>query len=1160
MAQDELGAEKVHSHIGREPSGGLFNMLSLASKNDDGKCLPHNPMINAGAIMACSLVKGTLPQSDRFDHVMEVWQALCGNKRPGFANSTYISERGTADRNFCLGYLMKEAGAFPEYVKTGHDLRQQLEFYFMNCSIEVSCEMMSVVAGTLANGGVCPITSVRVFSAETVRNCLCLTYSCGMYDFSGEFAFQMGFVSKSGVGGSLMVVVPNVMGICTWCPRLDMHGNSVFGVGFCLGLSHVYKFHLFDHLLTAECGDESRKPKGPETVSPECTLEGEDKLDPRMKHNDHTNDENLTHLMYAAGSNRSIDVKRMLARGVNLNAPDYDMRTALHLAASEGHYSVAVLLISHGADTKAKDRFGNTPLDDAIRNEHTQIVKLIEASMKPRNAFIPAEIMRGSSSPGKGFKSDDHFSADLGGAKYDAHDLLLSISRDGRPFCTKAELAMSMYENGLLHSKKMTDNIGKVHRVVSELPKEIDASVLAVAVEKDPTIAEALRGELAIPDWGKFKEELGEIYNDVKSVETGRVASYIPQLAKVNPSYWGVAACSVSGQTCSFGDDTVPFCVQSCVKPLIYCMAVDRHGEETVHKHVGREPSGQNFNEIALQHSTNLPHNPLINSGAIMTCSLINHGEDQSERFDHVMATWEALCGGRRPGFQNSTFLSELATADRNQCLAFLMKEKGVFPEDIKNGEDLQKTLEFYFQCCSIEVDCRAMACIAGTLASGGICPVTGERVFAADTVKSCLSLMFSCGMYDFSGEFAFTCGFPSKSGVAGALLIVIPNVVGLCTYSPRLDELGNSARGIQFCKEFSQKYFVHSFDSTEKSVARKKDLRVISGSDVEHDTALLAVAAGHGDLRTISELFVRGVDLNGADYDFRTAMHIAAAEGKSKVIKWLLQHGAEPSPKDRWDGTPLDDAKQFDRTHCASILVKHGATRSSKEEKKKSPLEVEKIEKAVAKNFLFVRLNKNQRDQVYNSMYTMDIKKGEVVIQQGDKGDCFYIVEQGELEVLVTPIGGGNPKLVHTYRCDSQTCPSFGELALLYNKPRAATIRASTAGRLWVLDRRIFRKILVKTTQYKEVMATLKRVGVLQALSKTDLQRAADLLKEVVYEDGETIARQGGRSRFISNVCLHISMGCVVYVLFFCVAFFFFRSRHNLSHNKRGLRSAHRI
>src|SRR5262249_19518624 len=160
-----------------------FNELTL---NKDHK--PHNQMINAGAIATCSLIRRGVPIADRFDHVMEQWARLAGNQKPGFNNSVYLSERQTADRNFALGYFMKEKAVFPE----GTDLVETLEFYFQCCSIESNCERMAVVAATLANGGMCPITGQRVLSPSTVRSCLSLMYSCGMYDFSGEFAFTIG--------------------------------------------------------------------------------------------------------------------------------------------------------------------------------------------------------------------------------------------------------------------------------------------------------------------------------------------------------------------------------------------------------------------------------------------------------------------------------------------------------------------------------------------------------------------------------------------------------------------------------------------------------------------------------------------------------------------------------------------------------------------------------------------------------------------------------------------------------------------------------------------------------------------------------------------------------------------------------------------------------
>ena len=241
-----------------------------------------------------------------------------------------------------------------------------------------------------------------------------------------------------------------------------------------------------------------------------------------------------------------------------------------------------------------------------------------------------------------------------------------------------------------------------------------------------------------------------------------------------------------------------------------------------MHEYIGREPSGHGFNEITLN-SENKPHNPMINAGAIMACSLIKPDLSSASRFYYVLDGWQRLAGGKSLSFSNSVFLSERDTSNRNFALGYFMKDQGGFPE----GVNLEKILNFYFQCCSIEVDSRAQASVAATLANSGICPLTEDKVFSADVVKNCLSLMFSCGMYDYSGEFAFKVGLPAKSGVSGSLMLVIPNVMGICIYSPRLDKLGNSVRGIEFCKRLIKNYNFHNFDDLLNS-SQKKDPRKI--------------------------------------------------------------------------------------------------------------------------------------------------------------------------------------------------------------------------------------------------------------------------------------------------------------------------------------------
>ena len=327
--------------------------------------------------------------------------------------------------------------------------------------------------------------------------------------------------------------------------------------------------------------------------------------------------------------------------------------------------------------------------------------------------------------------------------------------------------------------------------------------------------------ERVIPDFDGFSAEIRDIYESTRAQEEGAVATYIPQLARVPAHHYGVALCAVDGQRFAIGDTDVDFTAQSCSKPINYCIALEEHGEDAVHEIVGREPSGRGFNELTLN-KENRPHNPMINAGAIATCSLIRRETTVADRFDFVMDTWRRLAGGAKAGFSNAVYLSEKEKGDRNYALGYFMKEKRVFPE----GTDLLQTLEFYFQCCSIETTCEKLAVIAATLANGGVCPLTGERVLRFGTVRDCLSLMYSCGMYDFSGEFAFTVGLPAKSGVSGALMVVVPNVLGFCTWSPRLDELGNSVRGLAFCKELVRRFNFHTYDDLVNSLDTKRDPR----------------------------------------------------------------------------------------------------------------------------------------------------------------------------------------------------------------------------------------------------------------------------------------------------------------------------------------------
>lgn len=462
-------------------------------------------------------------------------------------------------------------------------------------------------------------------------------------------------------------------------------------------------------------------------------------------------------------------------------------------------------------------------------------------------------------------------------------------------------------------------------------------------------IERALQGRMVIPDFQGFGREIEAIYREVRGNRDGAPADYIPQLnlQGAEADRFGVALCTVEGQRMALGDSEQFFSVQSTSKAISYCLALEEHGADFVHRYVGHEPSGASFNELTLNKQSQ-PHNPMINAGGIMSSALVKLKEKQrllargdpqgmdlrgwsGRRFEYVMDRWRALCGGEPPRFCASVFLSERETADRNFALAYFMREKGAFPD----GVDLHDVLEFYMQCCSIELNAEMMSVIAATLANGGICPVTGERVLEKETVRRCLSLMSSCGMYDFSGEFAFTIGLPAKSGVSGAIMVVVPNVMGFCVWSPRLDELGNSVRGIEFCRRLVETFNFHNFDGLTGNSA-KKDPRLDPIQVKARQVNEMIWAASKGDLGAIQDQLRHGSNIGCRDYDLRTPLHLAAAENQPQVVRFFVaQAGREEAPfdldpQDRWAGTPLDDAYLQGHREIIDLLEGAGARRGA--------------------------------------------------------------------------------------------------------------------------------------------------------------------------------------------------------------------------------------
>lgn len=385
-------------------------------------------------------------------------------------------------------------------------------------------------------------------------------------------------------------------------------------------------------------------------------------------------------------------------------------------------------------------------------------------------------------------------------------------------------------------------------------------------------MSRAVRGGLVIPDFHLFGREIQQLFESCAEDAGGANADYIPELRDAPSERFCLSIVTADHQQLHIGDCDQTFSAQSTTKTISYCLAVEQNGLAGVHRHVGREASGRVFNELTLNQK-GLPHNPMINAGAMMTFSLIHRGLSTEECFEKIRQTWVDLAAGTTVGFDESVCRSEAGTAHRNWALAHHMMEKKAFPE----GTDLDQTLDLYFRTCSLSVSCRQMAMVAGTLASGGVNLITNKRLFSPLSVQACLSLMSSCGMYDYSGEWAFRVGLPAKSGVSCAVIIVVPNVMGICIWSPRLDACGNSVRGVRFAKALLDRFSLHAFDSIDLCNTKINPL-ISRIQSISQEKATLIEAANQGDLMAVQHLLSIGADPSVGDYDLRTPLHLAAA------------------------------------------------------------------------------------------------------------------------------------------------------------------------------------------------------------------------------------------------------------------------------------------
>lgn len=275
-----------------------------------------------------------------------------------------------------------------------------------------------------------------------------------------------------------------------------------------------------------------------------------------------------------------------------------------------------------------------------------------------------------------------------------------------------------------------------------------------------------------------------------KRPDRGEVASYIPELARVDPNAFGIAVIDAEGNVSAAGDADTPFSIQSISKVFTLTLALGKVGDR-LWRRVGREPSGSPFNSIVqLEYERGIPRNPFINAGAIAVTDLILSGHQPREALGEILRFMRFLADDPTISIDKAVAASEQRTGFRNAALANYMKSFSVLENPV------EFTLGVYFHHCAIAMSCKQLAMAGRFLTHSGRNPETGMSVVTAERARRINAIMLTCGHYDGSGEFAYRVGLPGKSGVGGGILAIAPGKASIAVWAPGLDANGNSHLG----------------------------------------------------------------------------------------------------------------------------------------------------------------------------------------------------------------------------------------------------------------------------------------------------------------------------------------------------------------------------
>ncbi len=587
---------------------------------------------------------------------------------------------------------------------------------------------------------------------------------------------------------------------------------------------------------------------------------------------------------------------------------------------------------------------------------------------------------------------------------------------------------------------------------------------------------------LTIPPLQKYLVALHEKY---LGLTDGEVANYIPELAKADPASFGICIVTADGYSYEVGDCDREFTMQSVSKPAVYAAALADRGPAGVLRKVGVEPSGEAFNSISLDPQTGAPLNPMINAGAIATTGLVagKTAAEQWKRIAEVIATFF----GRVTTVDQAVYLSESESGFRNRAIAWMLKNFGII------DGDPMPVLENYFRQCSVRATCRDLAYMAATLANSGVHPVTGKRAVPAEEVQRVLTIMATCGMYDYAGSWLYDVGLPAKSGVGGGVIAVLPGRFGIAIFSPRLDQNGNSVRGIAVCREVSREFGLHVFGaSISPSLVLGRTFTALDAPSRRVRSP--AVAAQLRQVASRVKCFgLQGdVAFDGAEFVVRKVIELAP-EADSFIldmhrVSYLSDSAARLLHQVRQFLGAQDKALVFSRIRGRAVV--EDALKRAQQVGGKGYLTFEdndlavewceyRLLKAIAElpppidsllAFpLFAGMDETTLAKLRDCMRPVEFPAGATIIAAGQEhDDRVFLIRDGEVSVVLALANGAHQRIATL-----SGAMSFGEMAMLGHAPRSANVHADTVVRCWTFSAEVLDDLAVAHPEIKITMLT---------------------------------------------------------------------------------------